>query len=401
VAVHLLGARRAPFGCCAHPAVCGVLCGLQVRLEAGSLLVFRHPLIRQALYEAVPAGLRSALHRQVAQALADAGAPTNRVAEQIVAAEDVTDSWVVDWITSARQELARRAPSIAADLLRRAVEEIAAGDPRREPLEAQLVVVLRLLARHDEVARLAEEVLLRDPGREHRARITWSLAFTLMYTGRTDEALDATDQALANTEPGDPWIARMRALRAVLLVYAGRFDEGAPVAEQALAESEQTGDHRAMALTLQALAFGYSTRDAAASLAFLDRGVAVPGDDVESIDRRFVLLGNRISHLMRMDRWADVDFVAVFFDTLGQDATLHRLWYDLRNQSLFDEPFRADVLEIDSHREAMVWRVISRYAELRGGELGGRRVRDARRRLPASTSPPPRRQHRDRRAVAW
>ena len=62
------------------------------------------------------------------------------------------------------------------------------------------------------------------------------------------------------------------------------------------------------------------------------------------------------------------EFVAMFFDTLSEDATLHRLWYDLRNQSLFDSSFRADVLEIDSHREAMMWRAISRYAELRDTE---------------------------------
>jgi AcrR family transcriptional regulator len=65
------------------------------------------------------------------------------------------------------------------------------------------------------------------------------------------------------------------------------------------------------------------------------------------------------------------EFVAMYFETLSQDATLHRLWYDLRNQSLFDETFRADVLEIDSHREDMVWRVISRYAELRAAEPTG------------------------------
>ncbi|MFD5828277.1 TetR/AcrR family transcriptional regulator [Lentzea sp. NPDC060358] len=63
------------------------------------------------------------------------------------------------------------------------------------------------------------------------------------------------------------------------------------------------------------------------------------------------------------------EFVAMFFGTLAEDAALHRLWYDLRNQSLFDSSFRADVLEIDSHREAMVWRVVSRYAELRGGTV--------------------------------
>ena len=44
----------------------------------------------------------------------------------------------------------------------------------------------------------------------------------------------------------------------------------------------------------------------------------------------------------------------------------HRLWYDLRNQSLFEESFRADVLEIDQRREEMIWRVISRYAEFAG-----------------------------------
>lgn len=61
------------------------------------------------------------------------------------------------------------------------------------------------------------------------------------------------------------------------------------------------------------------------------------------------------------------EFVAMFFTTLRDDAALHRLWYDLRNQSLFDESFRKDVLEIDERREAMIWRVITRYAELSGG----------------------------------
>jgi hypothetical protein len=55
--------------------------------------------------------------------------------------------------------------------------------------------------------------------------------------------------------------------------------------------------------------------------------------------------------------------------TLRTDAPMHRLWYDLRNQSLFSESFRADVLEIDQHREEMIWRVISRYAEFAGIEV--------------------------------
>jgi AcrR family transcriptional regulator len=58
------------------------------------------------------------------------------------------------------------------------------------------------------------------------------------------------------------------------------------------------------------------------------------------------------------------EFGAAMAETLRTDAPMHRLWYDLRNQSLFEESFRADVLEIDQRREEMIWRVVSRYAEL-------------------------------------
>ncbi|WP_327118085.1 TetR/AcrR family transcriptional regulator [Nocardia sp. NBC_01730] len=57
-------------------------------------------------------------------------------------------------------------------------------------------------------------------------------------------------------------------------------------------------------------------------------------------------------------------FAAAMAATLDADAHLHRLWYDLRNQSLFEESFRDDVLEIDQRREDMIWRVVSRYTEL-------------------------------------
>jgi AcrR family transcriptional regulator len=57
-------------------------------------------------------------------------------------------------------------------------------------------------------------------------------------------------------------------------------------------------------------------------------------------------------------------FVAALGDTLRNEAPLHRLWYDLRAQSLFEEAFRADVAEIDKSLEKMIWRVMSRFAEI-------------------------------------
>ena len=59
-------------------------------------------------------------------------------------------------------------------------------------------------------------------------------------------------------------------------------------------------------------------------------------------------------------------FCSALGDTLRNEAPLHRLWYDLRAQSLFEPAFRADVAEIDKSLERMIWRVLSRFAELAG-----------------------------------
>src|SRR5258705_513035 len=98
---------------------------------AGGRLVFRHGLMRQALYEGMPAGLRSALHRQAAQALARAGVPAEQVAEQLPHVLDTADAWVVDWLADAASGLVDRAPQVAVDLLQRVREVVPVGDRRR------------------------------------------------------------------------------------------------------------------------------------------------------------------------------------------------------------------------------------------------------------------------------
>jgi AcrR family transcriptional regulator len=62
-------------------------------------------------------------------------------------------------------------------------------------------------------------------------------------------------------------------------------------------------------------------------------------------------------------------FGAAMAGTLVEDGTLHRLWYDLRNQSLFDEKFRPDVTEIDQSLQRMIWRIVEKFAELSGAPL--------------------------------
>jgi AcrR family transcriptional regulator len=65
------------------------------------------------------------------------------------------------------------------------------------------------------------------------------------------------------------------------------------------------------------------------------------------------------------DELAD-GFADALVASLRAEASMHRLWYDLRSQALFEDSFRADVLQIDATLEQMIWRVVSRYAELTG-----------------------------------
>lgn len=54
-------------------------------------------------------------------------------------------------------------------------------------------------------------------------------------------------------------------------------------------------------------------------------------------------------------------------ETMEHDLPTHKLWYDLRMQAVFEKALVADVDAIDDELEGMVWRIVTRYAELAGG----------------------------------
>jgi AcrR family transcriptional regulator len=62
------------------------------------------------------------------------------------------------------------------------------------------------------------------------------------------------------------------------------------------------------------------------------------------------------------------DFARRFADalvaTMLEDTLMHRLWYDLRVQATFDKALLPTVVDLDHQLEEMIWRVVSRYAEL-------------------------------------
>ncbi|MFD3403886.1 TetR/AcrR family transcriptional regulator [Kribbella sp. NPDC058693] len=57
-------------------------------------------------------------------------------------------------------------------------------------------------------------------------------------------------------------------------------------------------------------------------------------------------------------------FLAKMTQTLVDETPMHKLWYDLRAQSMFEEQLRLDVEAIDKLLEEMIWRILGRYADL-------------------------------------
>src|ERR1700744_227010 len=62
-------------------------------------------------------------------------------------------------------------------------------------------------------------------------------------------------------------------------------------------------------------------------------------------------------------------FLAALVQTVREDGCLHRLWYDIRAQAMFEKAFRSDISEIEKTLENMIWRLVSRYAELSRSQI--------------------------------
>jgi DNA-binding CsgD family transcriptional regulator/tetratricopeptide (TPR) repeat protein len=297
-----------------------------VLAEAGARLGFRHGLIRQVLYEGVPASAREALHLQAAAALAQAGSTAERVAAQLVAAPGAGDEWVWQWLVEAVGVLAWRAPQVAAELLRRALAALPGSDPRREVLELGLIRVAFLLFANQDVEQVARSLLARTSDANRAAEASWLLAYALWRVGRPDEASAVEEQALARAGISEMWVARLRARHAITLFELGQWARAAAIAEQALAGGERAGDRFAVGYALHVLSVvANHRRDNAALLQYVGRALGVIGDDLATTDLRLILLSNRISVLGELDRLAEADATIREALALGERAGTPRL----------------------------------------------------------------------------
>src|SRR5690348_5894830 len=183
-------------------------CAVGVLAESGQGLGFRHPLIRAAFYEEMPAAVRAAWHRDAGRALAEAGAPADRVARQLLRAvsEPVSppapdgiapvDEWILGWLDRTAGPLVGQAPGVAAELLGRAVAGSPAGS-RRNRLGAQLADALYRIGDRPQAERVASQALAQATDPDTVVDLHWTLAQCRMLAGSWVTSLAALDQAMA------------------------------------------------------------------------------------------------------------------------------------------------------------------------------------------------------------
>ncbi|HEY1739042.1 MAG TPA: AAA family ATPase, partial [Acidimicrobiia bacterium] len=144
--------------------------------EIGDRLVFRHDLLRAAVYGDIPAAARAGLHREAAATLAATGASALTVALQFAAGAKVGDGDAIVWLQRAFREEMQRSVAVAVDLLLRAIALSAEATDTWFRLVVEALEPLTWAGRPAEAEALARRALQFDPAPATRFGLLMGLA---------------------------------------------------------------------------------------------------------------------------------------------------------------------------------------------------------------------------------
>jgi DNA-binding CsgD family transcriptional regulator len=288
-------------------------CAVGVLAGSGHGLTFRHPLIRAALYDEMPAPVRAAWHRDAGRALAEAGAPEDRVARQLLRATgglggtaEPMDDWMLDWLTRTADRLVGQAPGVAAELLSRAVASSPADPARRDWLASRLADALYRTGDTAAAEQVANRALEHAADPDLIVDLHWTLAQCRMLAGLSAESLATLDRALAAPGISARHRARLLVLAARTHLNIGEVETAGQVAGSALAAASEAGDNWAMGwalhvLTLVTAVQGHVTD----ALPLFDQALAVTQSDPALTDLRLLLQINKAVTLGNLDRYEE------------------------------------------------------------------------------------------------
>jgi len=234
---------------------------------------FVHPLVRNAVYESIPAQEREAEHARAAELLVELGAPPQRVAAQLLLAPPESVPRGVELLREAAgRATAEGGLESAVRYLTRALDEPVAEEERGELL-LELAAVESSVGVATVVTHLRDAAsLLREP--ERRAEALLALGHGLYLAGEEEQGVEVLEHALAEFPEVD--VELRHQLEAELIVNATRVPSQYERARERLAQIDVSLDEGPGARVLlagqayhEAVGGGDAERAAATALAAL------------------------------------------------------------------------------------------------------------------------------------
>ncbi len=170
--------------------------------EAPRRFRFRHPIVRRAVYDAIPRGWRIGAHARAADALATANAPAVARAHHVESSAVVGDEPAIALLVQAGRDAAARAPETAGRWLLAATRLLPGTEPeqRRLSLFSEAAAALTYAGAYDEALDALERARQRLPldAAEERARLVARIAFARRMSGRPLESRALVERTVAS-----------------------------------------------------------------------------------------------------------------------------------------------------------------------------------------------------------
>jgi DNA-binding CsgD family transcriptional regulator/tetratricopeptide (TPR) repeat protein len=219
---------------------------------AGTELAFIHDLVRQSIYESIPADVRRRLDTRYAQHFLASAADPAIAAAHAKAAITVGDASNARVMLAAAAVMVTTSAADAAELALHAVDMLRPGQPCWAELGERGVAVLSIAQRANDTIAVADRLLATVDDLDTVSRIQTHAVRALWHNGRYAELIERARRTIELTGARPDLVARFRAAQALACTRIVGADAAAERADTALAHARTAGDRDALAFGLQA-----------------------------------------------------------------------------------------------------------------------------------------------------
>ncbi len=237
--------------------------------------LFRHPLVRRAIYAGAGEGFRLAAHRRAAEALDARGIEPSARAHHVARSAQPGDEAGIAVLLAAAERHASTAPASAAAWFGSALRLLAEAEPERRAEVLVRRARALLAAGHLEESHDALVTALDLVPPEGVAEPVVLLAEIEQWMGRPDAAEERLSAARARLDEADPKTAALLALRLMFTdIWNGRRESAGVHGEAAFAAAQRAGDEPVLAAVEATLGQLVAHVDVASARGLLDAAAA-------------------------------------------------------------------------------------------------------------------------------